>query len=133
MIYVLDASVAVRWLSGEPSHAAKEVMAMMVADPRRFAVPELFLFETYSVFKRISPDRPLFEDVIYPIIENGVARISMTRDIMNAAEKYVRLGLTGYDACYAGLAGELNARWLTFDAKAHAMIKDAGVSELLVD
>jgi hypothetical protein len=41
------------------------------------------------------------------------------------------MGLTGYDACYAGLAMQLEGIWLTFDAKAHRCVVGAGVSQLL--
>ncbi len=37
-------------------------------------------------------------------------------------------GLTGYDATYLALAEELDAVWLTFDAKAHTLVADEGRS-----
>jgi hypothetical protein len=41
---------------------------------------------------------------------------------------FIARGLTGYDACYAGLADKLGARWLTFDRRAHERIAEDGVS-----
>jgi predicted nucleic acid-binding protein len=58
-------------------------------------------------------------------------RKSMTPKLMITVHRYIRLGLTGCDACYAGLADQLGAKWLTFDRKAHALIADEGASELL--
>jgi len=39
--------------------------------------------------------------------------------------------LTGHDACYAALAQDLRGLWLTFDKKAHRMIKKVKVSLFL--
>ena len=43
----------------------------------------------------------------------------------------IKLGLTGYDACYAALAKDLSGLWLTFDKRAHRMIKKVKVSLFL--
>jgi hypothetical protein len=45
MIWVIDASVAVRWLIEDESHPhADEVLEKAVQHPENFAVPELFEF-----------------------------------------------------------------------------------------
>jgi predicted nucleic acid-binding protein len=43
------------------------------------------------------------------------------------------MGLTGYDACYAALAYDLDGKWLTFDRKAHRLIRNEKVSIFLGD
>ena len=49
MIWVLDASVAVRWFIEEEVHPhADEVLDKLIDEPERFAVPELFAFEVFS-------------------------------------------------------------------------------------
>jgi len=56
MIWVLDASVALRWLIEDEAHVnADEVLRRIVAEPYQFAVPELFAFEVFSVLNRIHP------------------------------------------------------------------------------
>ena len=46
MIWVIDASVAVRWfLEDERNDEADSILEGVIEDPRLFAVPELFSFE----------------------------------------------------------------------------------------
>jgi predicted nucleic acid-binding protein len=130
---VIDASVMVR-VFWRPVASAVAVYTSLLHKPDAFAVPELFLFETNAVLARILPNGTrTFSEMVLPVIESGVHRVVMTKDLCQAVQKYIGLGLTGYDACYAGLADELDAKWLTFDAKAHSRIEKAGVSELLKD
>lgn len=55
----------------------------------------------------------------------------MTKALAARAHPFLQLGLTGYDACYAALARELEGLWLTFDQKAHMAIRGEKVSWLL--
>ena len=49
MIWVIDASVAVKWFILEETHpAADGVLTALIARPQSFAVPELFAFEVFS-------------------------------------------------------------------------------------
>ena len=57
----------------------------------------------------------------------------MAEDLALKASRFVRLGLTGYDACYAALAKDLKGLWLTFDHKAHRILETENVSCLLAD
>ena len=43
----------------------------------------------------------------------------MTKALAAPAQRFIQLGLTGYDACYAALAADLGGRWLTYDQQAH--------------
>ena len=52
----------------------------------------------------------------------------MTENIFRRADRFIRMGLTGYDAAYVAMAEELNGQWLTFDSKAHALIRDLNMS-----
>jgi predicted nucleic acid-binding protein len=135
MIWVVDASVAVRWFIEEEAHVhADAVLERVLKEPRRFAVPELFSFEVFAVLQRLHP-KPLmvFEKALIPLLQGGVFRQPMTLDLALKADKFVRLGLTGYDACYAALAKDMKGLWLTFDDKAHRMIKKERVSCLLTE
>lgn len=133
MIWVIDSSVAVKWFIIEESHpAAESVLAALIDHPERFAVPELFAFEVFSVLHRLH-SRPwqVIEGGILPLLEGGLLRLPMTRSLASRARRFIRLGLTGYDACYAALARELGGLWLTFDRKAHRAIGREKVSWLL--
>ncbi|MBE3135703.1 MAG: type II toxin-antitoxin system VapC family toxin [Acidobacteria bacterium] len=130
MRYVLDASVAVRWFIEEERHESAEAVHRRIVDePHNFAVPELFAYETFATLFRIHP-RPLkaFQDGILPILGSGILRYPMTDAIAARAAELVKTGLTGYDACYAALAEELDALWLTFDGRAHARIRHKSIS-----
>ena len=133
MIWVLDASVAIRWLLQDEEHPhADTVLEGLIAYPRLFAVPELFCYEVYAVLGRIHPS-PLqaYLTAISPILHSRILRSPMTDDLANDAARFTKRGLTEYDACYAALAFELKGRWLTFDEKAHRCVSRTGVSHLL--
>ncbi len=133
MIWVIDASVALRWfLEEEQNRSADEVLKKVVDGPSRFAVPELFAFEVYAVLQRLHPDGlQVFRKGIIPLLQGGVLRHPMTEELAVKANRFVKKGLTGYDACYAALALDLKGCWLTFDKKAHKQIATEKMSCLL--
>ena len=135
MIWIIDASVALRWYIEDEAHdCAEEVLRAVVEDPRRFAVPELFAFEVFSVLQRLHPDGlQAFRKGIIPILQGGILRHPMTDELAVKANRFVKKGLTGNDACYAALALDLKSRWLTFDKKAHQLINNNKISCLLSD
>jgi len=135
MIWVMDASVAVKWFLRDEHHPhAQKVLEEVVRNPALFAVPELFLFEVYAVLKRRHPrGDEAFIDVILPILEGGIYRQPMTKKLTERAGPFVGMGLTGYDACYAALAEDLGALWITFDEKAHNLIAHRHVSHNLME
>ena len=57
----------------------------------------------------------------------------MTEDLAVKANRFVKKGLTGHDACYAALALDLKGCWLTYDKKAHKLIMVEKISYLLSD
>ncbi len=132
-MFVLDASVAVRWyLAGETHANADAVLRRVIAEPELFAVPELFFFEVLAVLGRVHPSpAETYRDAFLPVVEAGVFRHPMTAGLAAHASAFLPAGLTGYDACYAGLAVELGARWMTFDRKAHELIQEKEVSVYL--
>jgi len=130
MIWVVDASVAVRWFIEQESHPnADLVLERMLSQPERFAVPELFGFEVYAVLNRLHPQgNEAFLKGMIPVLNCGILRYPMTKSLACEASVFLGKGLTGYDACYAALAKELEGMWLTFDEKAHQLIKKSKVS-----
>ena len=132
-MFVLDASVAVRWfIKGEAHDNADAVLQRVIADPEIFAVPELFFFEVLAVLGRVHPSpTETYRDAFLPVVEAGVFRHPMTAGLAEHASAFLPAGLTGYDACYAGLAVEMGARWITFDRQAHELIKSKDISAYL--
>jgi len=124
MIWVVDASVAVRWFLEKETHPyADRILEGLLSQPERFAVPELFCFEVYAVLCRMhSRGHEVFVKGMIPILNSGILRYPMTESLAIQASLYVKKGLTGYDACYAALAKEVKGVWLTFDEKAHNII-----------
>lgn len=133
MIWVIDASIAVRWFIEEETHPnADEVLGAVVQQPERFAIPELFTFEVFSVLMRLHPNGlQAFRKGILPILYAGIYRQPMTEDLAVKADPFVKLGLSVYDACYAALSRDLKGQWLTFDEKAHKLIRGKRVSFLI--
>ncbi len=133
MIWIIDASVAVRWFLEDEAHdCADEVLKAVIEDPKNFAVPELFAFEVYAVLQRLHPNGlNAFRKGIIPILQGGLLRHPMTEDLAVKANRFVKKGLTGYDACYAALALDLKGRWLIFDKKAQKLIEKDKISCLL--
>ena len=130
MSWVLDASVAVRWfLEDESNENAERVLDRLAHEPGRFAVPELFCFETFSVLERLHPT-PLkaFVEGVAPILQGGLLRYPMTESLARRADSFVSKGLTGYDACYVALAEELEGVWLTYDKRAVSTLANPELS-----
>ena len=135
MIWVLDASVALRWvLEDERDDSADAVLRLVLERPRLFAVPELFAFEVLAVLLRLHP-RPLlaYRQAILPILQGGLLRLPMTDELLASCDRLAAAGLTGYDASYAGLAELLGGVWLTFDSRAHTRLAGRNLSWLLAD
>lgn len=135
MIWIVDASVALRWyLEEEADDVADEVLKKIIEEPTLFAVPELFAFEVYAVLQRLHPNGLwAFRKGIIPLLQGGLLRHPMTEDLAVKANRLVKKGLTGYDACYAALALDLKGCWLTYDKKAHKLITVEKISCLLSD
>jgi predicted nucleic acid-binding protein len=134
MIWVIDASVAVRWFLEAESHPSSDaVLERVVRQAGSFAVPELFAFEVHAVLCRVHPHgASVFEECMMPILEGGIYRQPMTLGLARRAAPFVSKGLTGYDACYAALAAELKGCWITFDGRAHQRIRTLKVSHSLL-
>ena len=135
MTWIIDASVAIKWMIADECHpSAETILAKVVEAPILFAVPELFGFEVLSVLLRIHPEgMHAFTKGIVPILQSGIFRQPMTEELAVQANVYVKSGLTGYDACYAALAKMLGGIWLTFDKNAHDQIRQYKISCLVDD
>jgi predicted nucleic acid-binding protein len=133
MIWIIDASVAIRWFLKNESHPnADAILRRLIDHPESFAVPELFCFEVYSVLCRVHPSgHNAFIKGMIPILNSGIFRHPMTESLANQAARFVKKGLTGYDATYAALAKEMKGKWLTFDQKSHKYLAKERISHVL--
>ena len=124
MKFILDASVAIRWYVEETKHPnANIILDKLVDKPELFAIPELFTYEILSVLYRLQPEaQEIYSKDINRILHSGILRYPMTENIYTKADRFIKMGLIGYDAVYVALAEELDGVWLTFDAKAHKKI-----------
>jgi predicted nucleic acid-binding protein len=117
--YVIDASVALNWFLDEGQYGtADAVMSRAADDPESFAVLHRKHPKAWEVCK----------EGIIPFMQSGILRYPMTEGIAERAAKLIVLGISGYDAIYAALAQELDALWLTFDAKAHGLLQKERIS-----
>ena len=119
---VLDASVALKWfVPSEPLAAeAAGVLDEIAADPRPYAVPELFMNELLAVLPRLPGVTTDGVASALSLVESlGLARIGNGHDLLAAAAGFAcDWGLSGYDATYLAAAALGNGVWLTADARA---------------
>ena len=134
MIKVLDASIAVKWFApdGDATDATAEALLREVgAHPRRFVVPELFVYEVLSVLcRRLAQARDV-SAAIDRLVRLGIRRVRLDDRLVRRAGRLVfERRITGYDACYAALAYELDGRWLTFDRAAYTRVEPLGICDI---
>ena len=63
-----------------------------------------------------------------PVLTSGLLRYPITEALVDKSAKKKKKGLTGYDACYAALAEELEGTWLTFDTKAVQKVRSMNIA-----
>lgn len=134
MAEVIDASVAIKWFADEDGReAALEVLSRVIDNPKHFCVPELFYFELAHVLNRVFGKlNSSHQDLYDSILHLGMVRFQMTSQLHDSICKFQAMGLSGYDAAYVAVAEEISGVWLTFDAKAHKVIRSLGLSRCLV-
>jgi predicted nucleic acid-binding protein len=133
MVRVIDTSVAIKWFVEEKgSEIALRILTDALERPEGFAVPELFFFELAHVFNRLFPS-PTQEQcaLLESVMDFGIARFNMTGELLRGVRRFQKLGLSGYDAAYVALADQLDGQWITFDSRAHQMIRKTRRSVLL--
>lgn len=132
---VLDASVAIKWfVRDEPlAAAALHVLDAIGADPRPYAVPELFLNELLAVLARL-PDATTEQTTrALSLVESlGLARIGNGHELLAAAAGFAcDWGLSGYDAVYLAAAALGDGVWLTADGRAARKVRRRGLVRVL--
>ena len=118
MIWVIDASVAVRWFLKNESHPhADSILSRVIDRPEDFAVPELFCFEVYSVLCRVHPTgHSVFVDGMVPILNSGIFRQPMTPSLLKRASLATMLAMLPWPVKLKGngshLIIKLTSVWL---------------------
>lgn len=134
MIYIIDASVAIKWFV-EEEKGYKEALALLESiknDPSLYAVPELFFNEMLAVFCRLIEEASLIREYIEILEDLGLNRLGNGRKVLSLAAEYAKkYQLTGYDAVYVANAKLVDGIWLTADKKAYERLKSSGLSQLL--
>lgn len=125
---VIDASVALKWfLIEDGSEAAADLLPAILGGQCIGLVPELFYHEVFAVMVRKHPDPAAWAGRGFAWLESlPLVRRPMDSVLTRIAERFCRMGLTGYDATYAALAEESGAPWLSFDQRAAAALGNPG-------
>ncbi len=134
MIYVVDASIAVKWFAPDgdaTDRVAESVLHQLVRQPRGFVVPELFFHELLSVLcRRLGQARDV-SAAMDRTVRLGIRRVRLDERLTRRAARLAfDQRITGYDACYLALALEFGGTWLTLDARAHARVAALGASSV---
>ena len=130
---IIDASVAIKWFVKEEKgkKEADALLSEIEANPKPFAVPEIFFNEMLSVLCRIVKSESQVKIYVEDLENLGLERIGNGREILAEAIRLAfEFNLTGYDAIYAATATLTEGVWITADLKAHQKIKKRSLSEL---
>jgi predicted nucleic acid-binding protein len=117
-LWVVDASVVVKWYVPEEDHAA----ALELREPGvKLAVPDLMFAEAANILWKLARRGAMDPRRAVAIVEEIVAspfiihsNESLARDALDLA---LATGLSAYDASYVALATRLNVRCITADQK----------------
>lgn len=119
--FVLDTSVVAAWFfTNEPLRAeALTVRSDVRDDPSHYVVPPLLQAELVHVLARKSTqDEAFVTEGLRQFLRLGVRTVQLSEAALLRTAYWACLGLSGYDATFAALAEDLEARWLTADDRA---------------
>jgi predicted nucleic acid-binding protein len=119
-MYVLDASVGVKWFRGEPgSQRARELAHEAAAGRIRVVVPTHFAHEVLSVVGRRNDSEGIVD--AWELMLNARLEIVPLTDevVREAAAQCDRLGCAFYDALAPAVATLIGATLVSADVRAH--------------
>jgi len=127
MMYVLDASVIIKWFSEEGyTDTAIKIRNKFFKGTYELAAPDLILYEVSNAL-RFNPNFNE-EDVIGAVnslFDMGINIIVPTpRVVTSSITMAFKYNITIYDAFYAALANEIGFTFVTADNKLYQKIKD---------
>ncbi|MDP2234234.1 MAG: type II toxin-antitoxin system VapC family toxin [Actinomycetota bacterium] len=119
-LYVLDASLGVKWFKPEPGQdAALDVLKRAMHDEISLAAPTHFVHEVLSVVRRhyeASDIVPAWER----LVATGITIIPLSDEVVaEAATQCDLLGCSFYDSLAPACASLLDATLASADARAH--------------
>ena len=120
-VWVLDASVAVKWFFVDESlrDKALAVREVLAARPAEFVIPHLFHSEFVHVLARKSGrDLQFVRHALELVVRLGTPTIGLSERSLRVVAELACDGFSGYDATYLALADDLGGLWLTADARA---------------
>jgi predicted nucleic acid-binding protein len=123
-VYVVDASVVVKWFVPEiHSDAARRLLAL----PHEFLAPDLLFAETANtIWKKIRREELTAEEgqqLVADIARIGVGTVSCRALAGDAHALANATGRTVYDSMYVALAVRLDTRAITADDRFEAALK----------
>lgn len=122
MIFVIDASVGVKWFfSDEHNHAQSlKVLNMLVLNSAKYVVPDLFFIEVSSVLSRKSSrDYQFCLKALRTIYGFGIKAVPSNGELLEQAlHTASKLKLSVYDGIYLSVAENLKGKWITSDKEA---------------
>ncbi|PIU22884.1 MAG: hypothetical protein COT13_06060 [Chloroflexi bacterium CG08_land_8_20_14_0_20_45_12] len=125
-MFVLDASVIVKWFSEEQYTAeALDIRGKFLAGECNIAVPDLLLYELANSL-RYNPsfNEADVEQAITSLFDMGIDIIAPVSGLITEATKLAfRHDITIYDAFYIALATDLGYALVTSDMKLHQKVK----------
>jgi predicted nucleic acid-binding protein len=117
-IFVLDASVIVKWFSKEEnSDKSVEIRNRFVNREVFIVCPDLVLYEVANAlrYNKVLEEKDI-KDAIESIYDLEIDIIVPTKEIMTKAIEFAKkFNITVYDAIYVSLADILNAKLITAD------------------
>ena len=116
---VVDASVVLQWLLGEPSTGSKEILEAHLNGSEPLVAPELLHYEVANVLAtkiKLTSDEAseLFDNFLDLQIETYSLGADEYRASLDLAQRY---RLTVYDASYLALASALHVNLVTADKR----------------
>ena len=120
-VWVLDASVAVKWFFVDESLRGKAlaVREALATRPAEFVIPHLFHSELVHVLARKSAhDLQFVRQALDLVGRLGTSTIGLSEHSLQVVADLACDGFSGYDATYLALADDLGGLWLTADARA---------------
>jgi predicted nucleic acid-binding protein len=135
-MYVLDASVVLKWfLEEEDSAIAIKLRQKYMAGTFNLALPDLILYEVANALRYDKKFlRGAASEAILSLIDLGVDIIVPTASLIERALQIAHENKTTvYDAVYVSLAQEMGYYLITADHKLYDKVRNMGIVKLLRD
>ncbi len=130
MIYVVDASVGVKWfIEEEYSKEADDLLADFANGYVDLIAPKLFIIEFCNAIRKYVVrghlKAMLAGGYVEKMCEVPISYVEIDWNLVKKAyRKAVELGITVYDALYVVIANEKNGAIITADNKLYRQLKD---------